>query len=284
MNKLQDFINLLFDEGDKVFIGQDLFSGSVVSKNEARSGQFFCLNACDNGRKKSDIRKFRNFLVEIDKIPGTDEPMSRRDQILLIHQKYGVPFSTAVSSGNKSIHFIISLEEPLDNLEDYQYIAKWIKNIISEADSSVLVPEKLSRFLGGINSKTQNEQKGFIPKGGRVSNARFLEWLNKYADKKPQMETDSQPKVQVHNIQRDGILQIVRWYIYEYLRSSYNNIRGHYQCPVCASEGFDKSRNNLYVSSPAMKFHCFAVDAHNKLIFREMRSLYYKNKHVRKGE
>ena len=152
MSKLQIFLDILFDAEDKIFVGPDLYSGGVVSKEEVKSGQFFCLNACDGGRKKCDIKKFRNFLIEIDEIHGTKEPMPHREQAILIHQKYKVPYSTVVSSGNKSIHFIISLEESLDGIEDYQYIANWIKNIIPEADSSVLVPEKLSRLLGGINT------------------------------------------------------------------------------------------------------------------------------------
>lgn len=278
MSKVQAFLDILFDDEDNVFMAPDLYSGSVVNKKEILPGQFFCLNACENGRKKSDIKKFRNFLVEIDEIPGTKEPMSHRDQALLIHQKYKVPYSTVVSSGNKSIHFIISLEEPLDDVHEYQFIADWIKNIIPEADKSVLVPEKLSRFISGINQKTQKMQKGHIPKGGRVSNERFLNWLNSFPNCKPGIQNQKPPHLSSSESKRDGIIPIVYWYITEYLRRPYDNVRGHYQCPVCASEGCDTSSDNMYVSGPEMKFHCFAVKEHNQLIFREMRSLFYQNK------
>jgi hypothetical protein len=283
MNNTQTFLDILFDDEDKVFVGPDLYSGSVIAKKDVSSGQFFCLNACEGGRKKCDIRKFRNFLIEIDETPGTKEPMPRRDQILLIHQKYKVPYSTVVSSGNKSVHFIISLEEPLDNIEDYQLIAGWIKNIVVEADPSVLVPEKLSRFLGGINTKTQKEQKGYIPKGGRVSNARLLEWLNSYPECNPNVQSAPHVQGKAENHSREGILPIAHWYLTEYLKRPYNNIRGHYQCPVCSSEGCDTGKNNLYVSGPQMKFHCFAVKEHNQLIFREMRALYYKCRRIDLG-
>lgn len=276
MSKLNSFLNILFDDDDKIFVGLDLYSGSVVQKASITSGQFFCLNACEGGRKKSDIRKFRNFLIEIDEIPGTKEPMPPKDQILLIHSKYKVPYSTVVSSGNKSIHFIISLEEPLNTIDEYSFIAAWIKNIVVEADSSVLVPEKLSRFYGGTNGKTQKEQKGYIPKNGRISNTRFLEWLNSYPDRMPVKEATSTVMPAPTDLSREGILPIVRWYINEYLKRPYNNVRGHYQCPVCSAEGCDTSKDNLYVSGPSMKFHCFAVKEHNQLIFREMRSLFYK--------
>lgn len=280
MNKTQIFLDILFDAEDKVFVGPDLYSGTVVEKNKILTAQFFCLNACDGGRKKSDIKKFRNFLIEIDEIPGTKAPMPRKEQILLIHQKYKTPYSTVVSSGNKSIHFIISLEEPLDSIEDYQFIAKWIKNIVVEADPSVLVPEKLSRFIGGTNSNTQKEQKGFIPKNGRISNERFLEWLNSYPNCRPDIQLEPQSQIKTAEGKRDGIVPIVYWYITEYLKRPYNNIRGHYQCPICSSEGCDTSKDNLYVSGPQMKFYCFAVKEHNQLIFREMRTLYYKYKHL----
>lgn len=283
MSKLKQFLNILFDAEDKVFVGPDLYSGSVIEKENITSGQFFCLNACEVGRKKCDIKKFRNFLIEIDKDPVTQLPMPRREQAILIHQKYKVPYSTVVSSGNKSLHFIISLEEPLDNMEDYQLIASWIKNIVVETDASVLVPEKLSRFFGGTNSKTQNEQKGYIPKNGRISNERFLEWLNSYPHCKPILESDVRPQMATSTTSsREGILPIVHWYLTKYLGQAYNNIRGHYQCPVCSSEGCDSSKDNLYVSGPEMKFHCFAVKEHNQLIFREIRALYYK--HLNQGK
>jgi hypothetical protein len=281
MSSIQDFLNTLFDDEDKVFVGPDLYSGSVVRKKDVSSGQFFCLNACEGGRKKCDIKKFRNFLIEIDEIPGTKEPMPHKEQVLLIHQKYKVPYSTVVNSGNKSIHFIISLEEPLDNVEEYQFIAAWIKNIVVEADESVLIPEKLSRFFGGINTKTQKEQKGYISKKGRVSNARFLEWLGSYPEYKPVTPEAKTTRPQHLSHNREGILPIVHWYVTEYLKRPYNNIRGHYQCPICSLEGCDTSRDNMYVSGPQMKFHCFAVKEHNQLIFREMRSLYYKHRNAR---
>lgn len=277
MDKLILFLNTLFDDDDQIFVGPDLYSGVVLNKKDIVPEQYFCINACGEDRKKANIKKFRNFLIEIDEIPGTKEPMPHRDQILLIGKKYKVPYSTYVDSGNKSIHFIISLEEPLDGIEEYEFVADWIKNIVIEADRSVLVPEKLSRFLGGTNSKTQKEQTGFTSRNGRVSNTRFLDWLNRYPECKPDINSQELPEVQNCDRRREGILPIVHWYLTQYLKRSYNNIRGHYQCPVCSAEGCDTSKDNMYVSGPEMKFHCFAVKEHNQLIFREMRALYYGN-------
>ena len=277
MDKSILFLDTLFDDDDQIFVGPDLYSGEILSKKDILSGQFFCINACTENRKKTNITKFRNFLIEIDEIPGTKEPMAHKDQALVIAKKYKVPYSTVVNSGNKSIHFIISLEEALENIEEYEFVADWIKNIIIETDRSVLVPEKLSRFLGGTNSKTQKEQKGFASKTGRVSNARFLDWLNQYPECKPQIISQEPLEVQNGTSKRAGILPIVHWYLTQYLKRYYNNIRGHYQCPVCSAEGCDTSKDNMYVSGPEMKFHCFAVKEHNQLIFREMRALYYGN-------
>lgn len=279
MDKLKQFLDMLFDDSDRIFVADNLYTGTPLSKNEITSGQYFCLNACLGGRKRENLTKFRNFLIEIDEDPVTKQPISQREQVLLIHQKYKVPYSTVVNSGNKSVHFIISLEEPLDNFEEYELIANWIKNIVVEADTSVFVPEKLTRFIGGTNQKTGKEQKGFIPQRGRISNQLLLDWLNLYPKAKPDMKIiNHQVTPTASNSSRDGVLQKISWYIQDYLKQPYNNVRGHYQCPVCASEGCDTSKDNMYVSGPEMKFHCFAVSEHNKLIFRELRSLYYKNK------
>ena len=276
-DNMVQFMDVLFDPEDNVFVANDLYTGQVVNKKDVLDGQFFCLNACINGRKKSDITKFRNFLLEIDEIPGSKEAMPHREQIDLIWNKYQIPFSTAVNSGNKSIHFIVSLQEPLKGLEEYEFIANWLKKIITEADKSVLVPEKLSRLIGGINQKTMREQKGHITKNGRVPNNKFLDWLNLYPHARPLTALAKETAPSRYS-NRDGITSIVYWYITEYLGRSYNNIRGHYQCPVCASEGCDTSEDNMYVSGPTMKFNCFAVKEHNQVLFRELRSLYYKQK------
>lgn len=88
-------------------------------------------------RLRKYVQEYRNFLIEFDNIPT-------EKQLQLVHDS-GLPFTTAVFSGNKSVHFIIALYSPVSK-EKYSEIANKLKKIFPQADKACLEPTRLTRL------------------------------------------------------------------------------------------------------------------------------------------
>lgn len=265
---MKNLFNILFDENDYVFVAPDLYKGEVILRDDVKDGQYYCLNAVkpNTGRKLEDISKFRNFLIEMDKFE-----MDFNKKWDYVVNEMGIPFSACIYSGNKSLHFVVSLENPLADAKTYNLFAQWLKNIFKNADSSCLQPQKLTRFPNGMNKSTGKIQEVREIRE-RISDDVFLEWLNKYQNFKP---VEQKPIVTQNQYQdRSYVVKIMTWYITEYLKDNYTPDR-KYRCPICAANGKDNHHDNMHVYGD-MKFSCFAVWDHNKLIFREVQSLYYQ--------
>lgn len=105
-------------------------------------------------RANVNVTVYRNILVEIDSVS------KERQLEWALRTKF--PFTTAVDSGGKSIHFIISLDRPLKNEHSYKRLVKrvheacLISGIVTDAKAST--PSQLSRCPNvkriDINDKT----------------------------------------------------------------------------------------------------------------------------------
>lgn len=104
-------------------------------------------------RADHNVINYRNFLVEMDKI-SIEEQKEYVKQINL-------PYSTAVYSGGKSIHYIISLSVALTDRKDYERLARRLykaigKDIVDNANKN---PSRLSRFPNAIRKEKNKVQK-----------------------------------------------------------------------------------------------------------------------------
>jgi hypothetical protein len=169
-------IQLLFNEEEYTCFSTTPWGIKVAQvKNSFRRSQeeaFFSINPMDKIKTRSDsaVVKYRNILVEMDKMPLGDQ-----DQYIT---EIGMPYSTAVFSGSKSIHYIISLEEELSDEYTYRSLVKCVYKAVGEdlVDKSCKNPSRFSRLPGHIRGDTGKEQQLLTVKL-RVPNSVLLEWL-----------------------------------------------------------------------------------------------------------
>lgn len=143
MNETQrTFLNALFKPTDIVGFKNNVYTpiGEPTSATE-----FICLNPLLDASAKSfaleNIAEFRNFLIEID-------DRSLKAQEGLIEKRLNVPWTTKTFSGSKSLHYIISLEESLKDLEEYRFYSELIYAIVKVMDPRCSNANRLTRLAG----------------------------------------------------------------------------------------------------------------------------------------
>lgn len=183
-----DFLKVLFDDGQHSCFGNTTSSYKVSSVfSSPQPTEFVCLNALnasvDNEPSKPwhaptlprradcNVICFRNFLIECDTLPI--------DTQLQLMADIKLPYSTAVYSGGKSVHFIVSLQQPLDDIDHYRWLAKQLMDMISQKmpiDVSTKNPSRLTR-LGG--SWRKDKEQKILELKPRVKNSDLQAWALK---------------------------------------------------------------------------------------------------------
>lgn len=171
-----NFLECLFDEEDHTCFSQTPRGIHIASLknnwNKSQHEAFFSINSMDPTKTRADssVVKFRNILIEMDQMP------------IDLQEGYirgiNLPYSTAVFSGKKSIHYIISLQEPLADEQIYRSMVRRVYKAVGEnlVDTSCKNPSRFSRLPGHIRFDTELEQKLLSIKG-RVPNGILEEWL-----------------------------------------------------------------------------------------------------------
>jgi hypothetical protein len=186
----KDFYNVLFDKDDKTCFSDYSEIGSWDGTKPTLAGpyktnveyfdiprfqklEYFVINPMHTARNKNNVTKFRNFLVEIDNMSIPDQKKKIKEFLM--------PYSTAVYSGGKSIHFIISLEEPLRDIDEYKtmvnkiYDAMGIK-VDKNVDPSCKNATRFSRCPNSIRVK-YNAVQHLLKVNARIPNQVLLDWL-----------------------------------------------------------------------------------------------------------
>lgn len=149
--------------------------------------QLVALNPIKGWREDMNCTAFRNFLVECDY--GSQE-----QQLAYIREQYKMPFSAAVFSGGKSIHYLISLSEDLPNEEIWRVLAEWILAILPLADQKTKNPSRSIRVPGAIRD---GKLQTLIEYRGPVSLGDLRAWLEQFPHCKPKppkkYETSGEP-------------------------------------------------------------------------------------------
>jgi hypothetical protein len=155
-----------------------------------------------------------------------------------------LPFSTATFSGNKSIHFVVSLEEPVTEAE-YKIIANKLKYAFGKLndewllDPNALRPEVSTR-IGTFNRLVKNKEslQKFILLKARVPNETLYDWLDsKQETIEKWKETD---KVELPPQPSNN--PIIDLFIRTFAK---NNKRMF--CPACRSIGKDSTGDHLWI-------------------------------------
>lgn len=113
---------------------------------ENLDSKYACINPLkpNTTRRTPNIAEFRNFLVEFDDGSSIEEQLKRVADLHL-------PFTTAVFSGNKSVHFVIAFQQGVPEAK-YRELARRMAAVIPGVDKACLEPCRLTRvpnkFLG----------------------------------------------------------------------------------------------------------------------------------------
>ncbi len=164
MNK---FYEILFNPGEFICWSGDVYGTTLYSVEDmpAVTPQFFVINPLMADRRDTNCTALRNILVEFDS--GTIEEQAK----LLLSS--GLPYSTLVHSGNKSLHAIISLEEPIATLAYYKTIAKKVILKIG-ADVANQNPSRFSRTPGALRD---GQEQRLLEVNQRVPLTALLAWI-----------------------------------------------------------------------------------------------------------
>jgi hypothetical protein len=189
---LKTFFDTLFEPNETINVARNANNPNTIwNVNDLPHNhpyytecQYYTINAVQNSRADANVTSFRNFLIENDNEPVISE------QIKMI-KRIGVPYSAVVFSGNKSLHFIVSLATPLKDASYYRFIVDWLYNIINKDlpperrfDMSTRNPSRLSRLPGGTHQK-QNKPQTLLQVKGRVPDETFENFLLAHQDVMP---------------------------------------------------------------------------------------------------
>jgi hypothetical protein len=188
-------LNLMFKPGETVCVShckygyhsiplENAFKDKVtlVDVDESRQNQFVssdeltlvALNPIKGFRRDENCTAFRSFLVEMDNY----ELKAQLEYI----ERLGLPYTAAVFSGNKSIHFVITLDQDLPNENIWRLFSEWILNIAALADDKTKNPSRSIRIPGGLRKEGRQR---LIKLNGLVKMQDLVNFLQKYPDAKP---------------------------------------------------------------------------------------------------
>lgn len=189
---LDTFFTILFDDNESTCFSSNPKGTSVYGVDSisdvSRWALFFTINPLHPKmdlnptetyhnpskprRADHNVVSYRNILVEMDSIPLDDQ-----EEFI---ETIGLPYSTSVYSGGKSIHYIISLKTPLTSeiayrkLVDRVYKALGGKQVV---DTSCRNPSRLSRFPEAVRADKDNEVQILLETKTRVSLEDLETWL-----------------------------------------------------------------------------------------------------------
>jgi hypothetical protein len=266
------FLNVLFNEDDHICICRSPFDYFFVKKSEYKGelGKLVAINPSDpstSTRRTSDITQFRIFLIEFD-------------DITLSEQYHGLrtlefPYATITFSGNRSLHIVLSLEHELSDKSEYYFYANWIHNIFKEnigkPDNSTKAPSFLTRFPNVLGDDGFVSQK-LLAIGNRISIDLLHQWLAKYPNCKPENKPSSFEEQDLRP-EREGIISLVDWYVFDHLKDSYTKSGKWFQCPLCKEEGKAHYGKKLCINGVNRYISCVLDPEHNKTILKKIWQL-----------
>lgn len=173
-SQLASYLGKLFDPGEQSVaakVNTDCEPASLKTIEEVEP-QWVSVNPFKKWRAMVNVTAFRNIVVEYDKHLTVDEQLP-----FMIDM--GFPITTAVYSGNKSIHFVCALSEPLSGIDEHYEIRRWLDIIFPGGDKSIKDPARLTRAPGSINVATGKQQE-LLVLDKRVHPKRLAAFLAKH--------------------------------------------------------------------------------------------------------
>jgi len=129
-------------------------------------------------RSNDNVLVLRNFILESDTLS------LQQQQQLIFDLK--MPYSTCVFSGGKSLHYVISLENPLSDIAEWKSVFKRLHNIVLGSDPKMDRPCVFTRTPGVLRVDKERIQTA-VRLGSRIPNDVFFEWLNRFPYEEPEV-------------------------------------------------------------------------------------------------
>lgn len=139
-------------------------------------------------RSTANVSEFRNLVFEFDGI-------SLPEQAELIKSR-GVPFSTLVFSGGKSLHATIALTECLGSVETYKQVHKLIRYVLWQSDPTSCNPDRLCRMAGAKRFDKGGVVQELIDCRERVEKTTLFRWLGRFEKHIAQCEQREKDRLQ----------------------------------------------------------------------------------------
>lgn len=182
------FLDVLFDPEDFICLGRTKYDIDVIRKDKAildDNIQWVSINSFSpySSRSIKNVNKLRSILIEIDTRHTGLDKYNQHSYI----KNLNMPFSTAVYSGGESLHYIISLTEPLIDMTQYKHYSEWLYNIVDKADKACRNPQCFTRMAESIRLGVNKKQE-LLYNYGRVDNKDFERWLTKFSHLEPKIE------------------------------------------------------------------------------------------------
>jgi hypothetical protein len=175
IDKRQEFLDVLFDFDDKIAFGMD--DGSACKPIDPlpdwlyTKANKFCINPLRNWRDTGNVTAINSFLFEIDKdADGNLIPVKQQVRMFL---DSGLPYTTMVYSGTKSVHCIVRLTEPVEQ----NWFSCWweaIDRVLTTKglpiDPATMKIPQLSRVPGSIRMDKVKDDEGNYKKDEEGNN------------------------------------------------------------------------------------------------------------------
>ena len=226
----RNFLSLLFDENETICVSPNKYGYHSISQSDIGDSislispkediqpmligegdiNLIAVNPINGWRRDGNVTSFRSFMVEIDN--GSLEEQGK------YIEESGLPHSACIYSGNKSLHYAITLKESLPNIDMWRFYNQWLLNVLPKTDQQIKNPSRSIRFPGNRRHDGKKLIQSLVSLRGRVSQEDFFRWLFDHEDKKPiqrreRYESDfkgipSLDKIpeSVHNMYRAGVL------------------------------------------------------------------------------
>lgn len=203
----QDLLNLMFRSGETVCVSPNKYGYHSIPLEEAVADKIVtlvptqdscakrgiewvpenfdkshtdgltlvALNPIKGWREDLNCTSFRNFLIEMDYGPLAEQ--------LAYAKAIGLPYSAVVFSGNKSLHFLISLDTDLPNENVWRTMAEWTLAIATAADQNTKNPSRQIRIPGAFREPGKKQR--IVENRGATKLADFTAWLAQHPNAKP---------------------------------------------------------------------------------------------------
>jgi hypothetical protein len=177
------FLSAIFDPRELVCPGRTVFDTEfypvdyVKEIAELQRFNFVAVNpfSATGTRNDASVSVFRSFLVEFD-------TLSLEEQVYQVEDELHLPFTTKTFSGSKSVHYVLSLEEPLPNVEAYRDVVGKLHDILRGADTKCKNPSRFTR-MAGIDRDDTGLPQELLEVRPRVTQRELLAFFSAHSDK-----------------------------------------------------------------------------------------------------